>query len=92
MKIIGLKVIADKGWKAESTFTADDGRTMQIAANHKAICTDESGDIVNVTIVSPAPVSLRVGQALDGLTLAGSVSKNAFGWTVKATVATPLKA
>lgn len=92
MKITGLKIAADKGWKADSTFTADDGRTISIPANHKVICTDEAGDIVNVTIVSPAPVTLRVGQPLDGLSLAGSVSKNAFGWTVKATIATPTKA
>lgn len=92
MKITGLKVIADKSWKPESTFTADDGRTMLIAANHKVICTDECDDIVNLTIVSPSPVPLRVGQVLDGLALAGSVSKNAFGWAVKATMSTPAKA
>lgn len=92
MKINGLKVMQDKGWKADSTFTADDGRTMQIPANHKAICTDEVGDVVNLTIVAPSPVSLRIGQVLDGLSLAGNVSKNSFGWMVKATVVTPAKA
>lgn len=92
MKINGLKVLQDKGWKADSTFTSDDGRTMSIPANHKAICTDEAGDIVNLTIVSPSPVALRSGQVLDGLSLAGGVSKNAFGWTVKATIATTAKA
>lgn len=84
MKIEGLKVFADKGWKADSSFTADNGATMSVPANHKVVCQDENGDIVNVTFVSESPLSVKVGDVLKGVVLVGSVSKTNFGWSVKA--------
>lgn len=86
MKIEGLKVFADKGWKADSVFTADDGKTMTIPANHKFICQDENNDIVNVTFVTPAPLSLKIGSDLKSVVLVGNVSKTSFGWTLKAEI------
>lgn len=84
MKIDGLKVFKVGDWKSDSTFTADNGQTMAVLANHKFICQDENGDIVNVTFVTPSPLSLKVGQTLMGVILCGNVTKTAFGWTVKA--------
>lgn len=84
MKIEGLKVFKIGDWKSDSTFTADNGQTMPIPANHKIICQDENGDIVNVTFVTPSPLPVKVGQILTGVILCGNVSKTAFGWTVKA--------
>lgn len=86
MKITGLKVVADKGWKPDSTFTSEDGKVMPIAANHKIVCQDENGDIVNVTAVSPAPLPLKAGSPLGEVTLAGNVSHTAFGWSAKVLV------
>ena len=48
MKIDWLRIMSDKGWKPDSAFTADDGRSMQIPANHKFVCMDELGDVVNL--------------------------------------------
>lgn len=84
MKIEGLKVFKVGDWKSDSTFTADNGQTMTVAANHKIICQDENSDIVNVTFVTPSPLSFKVGQVLNGVFLCGNVSKTAFGWSVKA--------
>lgn len=84
MKIEGLKVFAVKEWKSDSTFMGDDGKTMSIPANHKIICQDDCGDIVNVTFVSPAPLSVKVGDLLKGVVLVGNVSKTSFGWAIKA--------
>lgn len=82
MKLVGLKVFADKGWKPDSTFTGDDGRTMTIPANHKIICQDENNDVVNVSFVTAAPLTLKVGAVVD-VSVTGNISKSAFGWSVK---------
>lgn len=84
MKIEGLKVFKINDWKAESSFRSDDGRTMPIPANHKVVCQDENGDIVNVTFITSVPLAFKVGDVLKGVTLAGSASKTSFGWSVKA--------
>lgn len=84
MKIQGLKLLTDKGWNASSSFTNDAGKVMPIPANHKMVCQDENGDIVNLTIVTPVPATLKAGEEIKNLRLSGSVSRSAFGWTVKA--------
>lgn len=84
MKIEGLKVFADKGWSSDSSFMNDNGVSTPIPANHKVVCQDENGDIVNVTFVTSQPLSLKLGEVLKGVTLIGGVSKTRFGWTVKA--------
>lgn len=82
MKIEGLKVFQLKDWKPDSMFQADDGKTMQIPANQKIICQDENNDIVNVTVVTPSPLTLKVGDKIS-LVLSGNVSHTSFGWTAK---------
>lgn len=84
MRIEGLKVFVVKEWKADSAFTSDNGHTMTIPANHKVICQDENGDVVNVSFVTPAPLNFKVGQELKGVSLIGNVSRNSFGYTLKA--------
>lgn len=84
MKIEGLKVFQVKDWKPDSTFTDDSGRTLPIPANHKIICQDENKDIVNVTFVTPSPLSVKEGDVLKGVVIVGNVSKASFGWSVKA--------
>lgn len=83
MIIKGLKVLQDKGWKSDSTFTSDDGRTMPIPANHKFVCIDECGDVVNCTFVTPAPLNFKVGSSTPDVLLVGNVSHSQFGWTLK---------
>lgn len=84
MKIEGLKVFAVMEWKPDSTFTGDNGKIMPVSANHKIICQDDCGDIVNVTFVTPAPLPVKVGDLLKGVVLVGNVSKTSFGWSMKA--------
>ena len=83
MKVVGLKLMSDKGWTAESAFQSDSGKMLTIPANHKVVCTDEDGDVVNVTLVSAAPISFKAGEELKNLKLVGSVSKSGFGWALK---------
>lgn len=84
MKIVGLKLMSDKGWTAENAFQSDSGKLLTIPANHKVVCTDEEGDVVNVTLVSPTPIAFKAGEELKNLKLVGSVSKSGFGWSLKA--------
>lgn len=84
MKIEGLKVFAVKDWKADSTFTDDNGKVMPILANHKVICQDENKEIVNVTFVTPAPLAVKEGDVLKSVSVVGNVSKTSFGWSLKA--------
>ena len=83
MKIEGLKVMSDKGWTADSTYTADNGKVYNIPANHKYVCIDENGGVVNLTLITPAPCAYKEGTALPTLQLAGNVTSNTFGTTCK---------
>ena len=84
MQINGLKFLSDKGWTAESTYQSDNGKVYPVPANHKIVATDESGDIVNLTIITPAPLTFKPSEALKPLTLRGNVSHSPFGWSLKA--------
>lgn len=86
MKIDGLKFLQDKGWSPASTFTADNGRVMPIPANQKIVATDEIGDVVNVTIQTEKPLTFKPSQLVGAITLTGTVSKTAFGWSLKGTL------
>lgn len=83
MKVTGLKFMSDKGWTADNAFQSDSGKMLTIPANHKCVCTDEDGDVVNVTIVTPAPLVFKAGEELKNVKLVGSVSKSGFGWALK---------
>lgn len=86
MKIDNLKVVSVKEWRMASQFKADNGQTYDIPANHKIVCLDEVGDIVNVSVITEKPLNLTVGSKI-AVSVAGNVQHNSFGWTLKARLA-----
>jgi len=84
MKVSGLKMLQDKGWKADSEFVSDSGQRMSIPANHKLVALDDNGDVVNVVVQTPSPLNLpKSGSPLPDFEPTGSFSRNSFGWSIK---------
>lgn len=82
IRISGLKVIQDVGFKVASSFTSNDGRTLPVPANHKLVCKDVDGDIVNVQYITDKPLAVKIGDSLSDLKLMG-FSRTSFAVTLK---------
>ena len=90
MIVKGLKIVQMRDWVADKPWVLDNGTRGVTPANHKIICMDEQGDIVNCTFVTPQPLQLAKGSTID-IRLVGSFRLNNFAWDGKAELLTNAK-